>query len=175
MVDVRVTIDSDSDSSLSLLWCVFKGYLRTGKMPEKVRKSQRGYHIIWKGIDMTEKECIKARAFIGDDSNRLKMDLSHINNGDFRLNQVLFTEKTTTCLKYCHPVWFSLIGIPSPNPHFTQCPKCLKTIKEASKIWEEDRKEIEIVHEDGTKCVFPLERRKSVGLHILKSFGITIV
>ena len=169
-VNMRVTCDVDNDSNIPLLWCIIKGIYKIGRLPDKVRATERGYHVIWKNLNMTEEESMKHRLFIGDDENRIKLD-----KGGNRIKQVLFSYKTSTTLGYVHPVWFRIIRMKSPNPHFTQCPECLKYVKEASKIWDVDKREIEVVHTDGTTCHFPLKQRKSLGLRLLKLSGVNII
>jgi hypothetical protein len=171
VVNIRVTCDIDNDSSLPLLWSVTKGLYKLGRFPDRVRLTERGYHVIYKNLDMTEEESMRCRLVLGDDANRVKLD-----KGGNRIKQVLFTFKTTTCLGYIHPVWLSrLMHKKSPSPNFDICPFCLKKVKESSKIWEDDQREIEIVHEDGTKCVFPLKTKSPFVLRLLKRKGVNII
>jgi hypothetical protein len=85
---MRVTIDCDGNSKIMLLWRLFKGFLVTKKFPEEIRRTRRGYHAIWRGLKIDMNKVFVYRMFIGDDCNRLKMDmLTKI------MPQILFSEK----------------------------------------------------------------------------------
>ena len=49
----------------------------------------RGWHIIVYDVNIGEKEMFSARKFIGDDANRIKLDMSSRK----RIRQVLFDKK----------------------------------------------------------------------------------
>ena len=87
---MRVTIDLDSKSRIKLYWSVFKGILLCRKFPDVIRNSSggRGYHIIWRGLNISEEQMFKYREWIGDDPNRLYLDRS-----SNRVKQILFTKK----------------------------------------------------------------------------------
>jgi hypothetical protein len=84
---IRVTIDSDSNNRLSLLWKIFKGLLLCKKFPE-IKKTSKGYHLIWGGLKIDFKKHFVYRKFIGDDINRIHLDMN-----PKRIGQVLFTSK----------------------------------------------------------------------------------
>jgi DNA-directed RNA polymerase beta' subunit len=84
---MRVTCDIDSNNRLKLLFSIFKGLLVCRKFPE-IEKSQRGYHLIWKGLKISFKKSLAYRKFIGDDYSRLKFDMN-----PKRVGQVLFNSK----------------------------------------------------------------------------------
>jgi hypothetical protein len=85
---IRVTIDSDSNSRLSLLWKIFKGFILCRKFPDEIRKTSKGYHLIWYGLKIDFKKHFVYRKFIGDDPHRILLDMN-----PKRIGQVLFTSK----------------------------------------------------------------------------------
>jgi hypothetical protein len=51
--------------------------------------TRKGFHIAWRGLDINEKKMYRYRYLIGDDRNRIWLDMID----DWRAKQVLFTEK----------------------------------------------------------------------------------
>jgi DNA-directed RNA polymerase beta' subunit len=112
---MRVTCDIDSNNKLELLFSIFKGLLVCRKFPE-IEKSQRGYHLIWKELNISFEKSLAYRKFIGDDDSRLKFDMN-----PKRVGQVLFNSKQVWIknvktkkwekMKYCR-----ICG--TPLPHF---------------------------------------------------------
>jgi len=100
---MRVTIDLDDKRWWKVMWTIFKGCLITKKFPDEVRKSAtgKGYHIIWRDLDIDEIRMFRYRKIIGDDKNRIKLDLVSRK----RVSQVLFTKKKVV---YFPPVETSL-------------------------------------------------------------------
>lgn len=90
---MRITVDIDSDSKLNLLWKLSKGLLLCRKIPE-IKRTSRGYHLIWYGLKISFKRHFLYRKFIGDDENRIRLDMN-----PKRLGQVLFTEKRVFLMK----------------------------------------------------------------------------
>jgi hypothetical protein len=112
---MRVTCDIDSNSKLELLFSIFKGLLVCRRFPE-IEKSQRGYHLIFSGLNISFEKSLAYRKFIGDDHSRLKFDMN-----PKRVGQVLFNSKQVWIknaktkkwekMKYCR-----ICG--TPLPHF---------------------------------------------------------
>jgi hypothetical protein len=86
---MRVTVDIDSKSKLSLWWVLFKGRILLGKTADNIHKTRKGWHVIWHSLPMTEEASFTYRKILGDDKNRIRLD--HFSNK--RLHQVLFSEK----------------------------------------------------------------------------------
>jgi len=87
---MRVTIDIDNKSKGDLYKAIIRGYryLRR-KKPDFIRETGRGYHLIWRGLSITEREMLKFRLLIGDDPNRVRLD----SLSPHRIKQVLFYKK----------------------------------------------------------------------------------
>ena len=88
---MRVTIDLDDKRWWKVMWVLLKGCLIFRKFPDEVRLSAtgKGYHIIWRGLNISEAEMFRYRKIIGDDKNRVGLDLASRK----RVPQVLFKEK----------------------------------------------------------------------------------
>lgn len=84
---MRVTVDADC-GKIKLLWKIFKGVLLCRKFPDKINRTKRGYHLIWYGLNISIKKHFVYRKFIGDDWNRIRLDMN-----PKRVGQVLFTKK----------------------------------------------------------------------------------
>jgi hypothetical protein len=144
---IRVTADIDNDSPIALAIALIKGIIVCRKLPFKIRKTGKGYHIIWRGLNIDEQTMFKYRKLIGDDPNRIKLDME----AGKRLKQVLFCEKETHYYGYLFSKW---VG---SKEWITHCPICNRKIYKSVKIWSEDEKCILIYHEN-TKdiCKIPL-------------------
>lgn len=88
MNKIRLTIDLDSDSLLRLSFSLFKGFLVAGKLPEEIKRTQRGFHLIYYGIEIPYEKNFAYRKFIGDDESRIKLDMHKK-----RIAQIMFDEK----------------------------------------------------------------------------------
>lgn len=95
---MRITIDQDSRSLMSLAWKMFKGIIGIWMvarefrlLPDEIELSatKKGYHLIWYDLKISEKQMFLLRKFIGDDPNRLWLDMCSPK----RIKQVLFTSK----------------------------------------------------------------------------------
>jgi hypothetical protein len=82
-----VTVDADC-GKLKFLWKIFKGVLITHRLPDETERTKKGYHAIWRGLNIDFKKHFVYRKFIGDDENRIKFDMH-----PKRIGQVLFTGK----------------------------------------------------------------------------------
>jgi hypothetical protein len=85
---MRVSIDLDSHNRLKLQWALLKGRMLCKKPADRIYKTKHGFHIIWESINIPEETMFRYRKIIGDDSNRIKLDMH-----GHRLKQVLFSEK----------------------------------------------------------------------------------
>lgn len=88
---VRVTIDLDDKRWWRVLWTVFKGCVLIGRFPDEIRVSAtgKGYHIIWRNLDIDKMKMFRYRRLIGDDRNRIKLDMMC----EKKITQVLFRKK----------------------------------------------------------------------------------
>jgi hypothetical protein len=81
---------------------LIKGYYKLRKLP-KIEESNRGYHLIYfTEINDFRRICV-LRRIIGDDKNRVRLDLLSTN----KIKQVLFNKKY---VKYYKKNW-SLYGL----------------------------------------------------------------
>lgn len=85
---MRVTIDYDSRNLFGLFLCISKGIFLLKKKPE-LWKTRKGFHLIWRGLKLSNDESLKLRYIIGDDRNRIELDKS-----TKRITQILFTSKS---------------------------------------------------------------------------------
>lgn|GEM_PF-4890342 len=90
---------------------MIKGYYKLKKLPQ-IEKSNRGYHLIYfTDINDFRRICI-LRRLIGDDKNRVRLDLLSKN----KIKQVLFNKKY---VKYYKKNWslYGLIKLRSKKSH----------------------------------------------------------
>jgi hypothetical protein len=147
LVGIRVTVDIDSNSIMKLAICIVKGIILCKKIPFKVRKTEKGWHVIWRGLNIDERTMIKYRRILGDDPNRIKLDLE----AKKRVQQVLFSEKEVHYYGYLFSKW---VG---SKEWITVCPICNRKILKSVKVWSEEEKCIKIYHEGSDEvCVLPL-------------------
>lgn len=85
---MRVSADLDRHNPFLLLVSILRGVLLCRSFPE-VEKSKRGWHLFWYNQQITEREMFKRRLLIGDDKNRVRLDMI----SDKRIQQVMFTKK----------------------------------------------------------------------------------
>lgn len=86
---MRVSIDIDTNSLEKLHEVFYEGFCLLGSIPEVRTGNTKGFHLIWRGVRCSQQESLMFRYLLGDDWNRLRLDLSSKK----RLKQVLFTEK----------------------------------------------------------------------------------
>ena len=89
---MRVTIDLDDQSLLSFIITITKGYIMLKRLPDLTRRTKKGYHLIWRHLNISQNKSYILRKFIGDDKNRLSLDMSSKK----RIKQILFTTKKVT-------------------------------------------------------------------------------
>ena len=86
---MRVTIDIDSHNIFSLGFVLLKGIILCRKLPYYFRKTRKGFHIGFRGLSISIPVMYKYRFIIGDDRNRIALDMERKKT----IQQVLFTEK----------------------------------------------------------------------------------
>ena len=59
------------------------------RFPYLIRKTKRGFHYGWRGLDLSEKESYYYRLLLGDDLNRVMLDMKSKK----KIKQVLFVKK----------------------------------------------------------------------------------
>ena len=78
---MRVTVDLDTKDFKQLQKTVLAGMSfrdRRGKpfgVPNEIYKTRKGYHITWRGLDLSQEEAMAIRSIIGDDEARVIFDL----------------------------------------------------------------------------------------------------
>lgn len=145
---MRVTVDIDERSLFKMLCVAVRGSILCGRLPFKIRRTERGWHLIWKGLNISEAESIKYRKILGDDPNRIKLDEECTK----RIKQVLFTEKQIFYYEGISPEW---IGKEGKTP-IKICPFCGKEVEKSEKRWTLEEKKIIIYHKDKTTCERPI-------------------
>ena len=140
---MRVTIDIDREGIRHIIVPLLKGIIVNRKLPDKIRKTGKGYHIIWSGLDISFEESIRRRKIIGDDPNRVRLD----SIGTKRIKQVLFKEKVVTCKGFL-PKWWS----PDNQWHNDICPVCGEKMVASQKVWTDEEKAIYVLHKN-YKCL----------------------
>ena len=86
---MRVSLDYDNHNILKLIYYLAKGIAINRKFPSMIRKTRRGFHCVYRGLDISEREMFMRRYRLGDDSKRLWLDMSCPK----KPKQVLFSEK----------------------------------------------------------------------------------
>ena len=146
---MRITIDYDRESYIGLFWRILKGIYLCKKLPSMIRKCSRGYHIVWHGLNISERDMFKYRKIIGDDPNRIRLDMC----SEKRIKQVLFTEKITTCYGFIHEYWTK------ERKELKNCPICGKRVLKSQKVWNKNTKGILIYHtNDNNICKLPIPK-----------------
>lgn len=148
---MRVTIDLDDDNLFKMLCIAVKGTVLCRKLPFKIRRTERGWHLIWKGLNISEKKSLEYRKRLGDDPNRIKLD-----ECGKRIKQVLFTEKQVFYYDGIFPKWIGR----ELGEKIKVCPICNKEVEKSEKRWLLNEKKVIIYHTDGTTCELPLKNAK---------------
>lgn len=135
---MRVTIDVDNHNILCIGWRILLGTIICRKKPFKIRKTRRGYHIIWKGLNIDQNTMFKYRKWLHDDEKRLRLDML----SEKRIKQVLFTEKLVT---YHGFMWHK-------GKSVNICPACERKIIKSV----EDKENVHVYHYGTKPCVMCL-------------------
>jgi len=107
-------------------------------------------------MDIDEWESLEIRRMIGDDKNRIALDMASPK----RMKQVLFSEKVVTCNGFILTSSCKRAGIDTKNIDLTKCPLCGIGIKFCVDYRTEDKDQIEVIHENGSPtCIFKPKRR----------------
>ena len=88
---MRVTVDLDRKSISELMTVLVKGSVLCRKIPSNIRRTRKGYHLIWRGLPIDEQKMYLLRFRLHDDRNRIRLDILSPK----RIKQVLFSEKRT--------------------------------------------------------------------------------
>jgi len=135
---------------------LLRGLYFLHRLPDVIRQTSKGFHVIYHGINVTEDMSYNLRWILGDDRNRLRLDLL----SPLRITNVLFSEKTVKYLDV---------------PKDFRCPVCKqKNIEMNIKHWTFDKKLFEVRHRNGVICTTALKSfRKPVIITILEKAGLT--
>jgi len=87
---MRITVDIDSHNPLRLMLCIAKGLFLFRKIPYKLTKTRKGFHIFWYNIDADIKKSLVYRYWLGDDRKRIEFDTEKEGK---RIKQVMFKYK----------------------------------------------------------------------------------
>lgn len=86
----------DEHNVLKFLFIIVKGIFLCRRLPYKIRKTKRGWHICFRGLNIDEKTMYKYRRLLGDDPVRIDLDRCSSK----RLKQVLFKSKKVYKYEY---------------------------------------------------------------------------
>ena len=90
---MRVTVDLDTKDFRELQKTLRAGFdLKLG-VPNKIEKTRKGYHIVWRGKELSFDEAMAFRIMLGDDDMRILFDLFTEHK------QVLFRRKRIKRIK----------------------------------------------------------------------------
>jgi len=161
---LRVTIDIDRPNPYKLLWKIIRGSIMLRKLPSSVRVTQKGYHILWRGLDYTEAQAFMYRERIGDDMNRISLDAQFSN----KPKQILFSKgsKVVTVNGSMPGAWYKILKRRSVSKNFDLCPFCYNKIDKSILFWGTKRQFIEVWHGNDV-CHFKLKTGKSLLLRRL--------
>lgn len=147
---MRVTIDIDKTNPITLFTCLMKGIIVCKRLPKKIRRTSKGFHIVWYGLNIDKRTMLKYRLLIGDDKKRVMLDMKARK----RITQVLFCEKIVYYYHALHPRWINRKG-----EKITVCPVCGHPISVSVKVFTKEKKRVEIYHKDSNHvCTLPLWR-----------------
>jgi hypothetical protein len=73
-----------------------KGCFVCRRFPYLLRLTRRGFHVGWRGMPIDRKEMYRRRFIIGDDLNRIELDMKRQHS----IQQVLFIKKKVYRFKY---------------------------------------------------------------------------
>jgi len=93
---MRVSCDYDDHNVIKLVYYLAKGIAINKKFPSMIRKTKRGFHVVFSGCSINEREMFLRRYRLGDDSNRIWLDMSCPK----KPKQVLFSKKIVYVHEY---------------------------------------------------------------------------
>jgi hypothetical protein len=93
---MRITLDWDTHNPLKIAFYLAKGIAINRKFPSIIRKTKRGYHCVFRDMDITEKEMFLRRYKLGDDIKRIHLDMTCPK----KPKQVLFSKKDVYVYEY---------------------------------------------------------------------------
>lgn len=169
--DNRITVDYDFKNQYKLAYYLLKGIILCKKLPNKIRITAKGFHVIFSGIEIPEDKRYVLRKRLADDFNRIRLDMVSFK----RTQQVLFSEKTVTYFNTVIGELFWRLGF-KPPVNFKVCPICHKRkVLKSMKFWTQEKRAIEVHHADGRICGFNLPERKTPPmLNLFKRMGVEI-
>lgn len=86
---MRITIDLDTHNNIIKNISKFIGYVLLYQYPNKTRKTRKGFHLIYRNLNITENKMYLYRYLMLDDRNRIRLDRC----SNKRIKQVLFSNK----------------------------------------------------------------------------------
>lgn len=86
---MRITIDLDTQSAIDFFRTLLKAYWHLRLLPDLVRKTRKGFHIIYRDLPVSRNTVFCFRKILGDDTNRIRLDKASKK----RIEQVLFYKK----------------------------------------------------------------------------------
>lgn len=148
-------MDIDSTSTFMLLNSILRGFFLLKRLPDTIRQTSKGFHVIYYGINVTEDRSYRLRFCLLDDTNRLRLDLLSPK----RITNVLFSEKIVRYLDV---------------PKDYKCPVCKeKNIEMNTKYFTFDKKLFEVRHKNGVVCTTRLKSfRKPIIITLLEKAGL---
>lgn len=84
--------DLDTRSKIKLRWVLLKGRFLIGWTADEIYRTKRGFHLIWRNVQISEEESLRYRKILSDDKHRIELDESCPK----KPKQVLFDEKKVT-------------------------------------------------------------------------------
>jgi hypothetical protein len=93
---VRVSLDYDNHNVIKLIYYLAKGIAINRKLPSMIRKTRRGFHCVYRGLNISEREMFVRRYRLGDDLRRIHLDMSCPK----KPKQVLFSRKEVYVHEY---------------------------------------------------------------------------
>ena len=72
---MRVTVDLDTKDFRELQRTLRAGFELKLGVPDKIEKTRKGYHIVWRGKKLSKDEALALRTILGDDEMRIFFDL----------------------------------------------------------------------------------------------------
>lgn len=93
---MRISCDWDTKNPLFILFYIAKGTILLRKLPYKIRKTKRGVHCLWRGLNISEEKSYIYRKMLRDDETRIALDRCSPK----RQKQILFSDKKVYQYEY---------------------------------------------------------------------------
>lgn len=157
-----ITADVDG-SELNFAKALAKGLYFLGKLPDEVRLTAKGYHLIYRNIESKKNEFI-LRKIIGDDFNRILLDMRGT-----RITNVLFNKKIVKTFGFAYSKWFGS----KKNERVKKC-VCGRKIIMGEYTYGDDEKSFKVYHKDGI-CEFKVKPKKSFIAKFLEMLNVKVI